>query len=180
MIWLSSCAAPSGLRNRSRWSRSRTSWTSTNSASSWRPCLRPGTRRRSLPNRRRPVTKPALCHSVGQLYAFARIELGLSDAEFWSQTFHETDLLAARWRIQQAREDRRAALTAWILASVHRDSESRSEPFTFEEVVAWLGHGFQPLGRQETPPQPATADDLLAQAKMLNTLYGGTEVNGSG
>lgn len=79
------------------------------------------------------------------------------------------------WRVQQAREDRRAALTAWVLASVHRDTEHKAEPFDFLEVVSWLGHGFQ-----RTPPTPAppTPEELLERAKMLNEVYGGRTVNG--
>ena len=89
--------------------------------------------------------------------------------------------MASRWRIQQAREDRRAALTAWILASVHRDSEHRSQPFEFAEVVAWLGHGFdRTTAQREEPAAPPTPEELLERAKMLHQLYGGHEVNGSG
>jgi len=63
---------------------------------------------------------------------------------------------------------------------VHRDSESRSAPFEFEEVVAWLGHGFQKrTAQREEPPAPPTPDQLLEQARMLNQIYGGTTLNGS-
>lgn len=99
------------------------------------------------------------------------------DDELWSLTFYELGWLTERWRIVQARQDRRAALAAWVLASVHRDSESRSEPFEFEEVVAWLGHGFQ---RIPPAPAPPSAEDLLERAKMLNQVYGGQTVNGTG
>jgi hypothetical protein len=75
------------------------------------------------------------------------------------------DLLAVRWRQQQAREDRRAAMGAWLLANINRDSEKRPEPFTLQEIVSWLGHGFQ----QETTPTPApppAQDQASAEALM--------------
>lgn len=102
------------------------------------------------------------------------------EEELWSLTFHELGWLTERWRMQQAREDRRAALAAWVLASVHRDPESRAEAFTFEEVCGWLGHGFQSSVQPETETsQPPTPDELLGRAKMLNQIYGGTMTNGT-
>jgi len=86
--------------------------------------------------------------------------------------------LTEAWRLQQAREDRRAALTAWVLASVNRDTESRSEPFDFLEVCGWLGHGFQPTTPRE-PAAPPTPEELLERARMLNEVYGGTTLNGT-
>ena len=101
--------------------------------------------------------------------------------ELWTHTFHELGWLTERWRLVQARQDRRAALAAWVLASVHRDPESRSEPFDFAEVVGWLGHGFDRLAAHpESPPEPPTADELLERARLLNEVYGGITHNGTG
>jgi hypothetical protein len=61
-------------------------------------------------------------------------------------------------------------MPAWLLANVNRDSERRSEPFTLEEVVTWMGHGFAP---PEAPPpvtQP-TEQELLERVQMLHRLY---------
>lgn len=102
------------------------------------------------------------------------------EEELWGLTFHELGWLTERWRIVQARHDRRAALAAWVLASVHRDSESKSEPFEFQEVVAWLGHGFdRSTAQAEVMAQPPSPEELLARAKLLNQVYGGVEVNGT-
>jgi hypothetical protein len=92
-------------------------------------------------------------------------------------TFYEVALLTEAWRRQQAREDRRSALSAWVLAAVHR-SEDQAEAYTFEEVVSWLGHNFHRSALPESVSQPATADELLERAKLLNAIYGGTTVNG--
>lgn len=80
----------------------------------------------------------------------------------------------------QEREDRRASYAAWVLINVHRDTERKSEPYDFEEVVGWLGHGFQRLRPQEVPPQPPTPEELLERVKLLNQVYDGKTVNGSG
>jgi hypothetical protein len=92
-------------------------------------------------------------------------------------TLAEIDLLTVQYRRQQEREDRRAALGAWVNVEMNRDRETRGEPYTLEELVAWLGHGFQ---RHEAykPVQPPTPEELVEQAKVLNNLYGGTTVNG--
>lgn len=86
-------------------------------------------------------------------------------------------MLSVRYRQVQAREDRRAALSAMLLANVHRDSDTRPTPFTLEEVTSWLGHGFQ---QQEPAPGPAvqpTQGDLLERVQMLNALYNGQRMD---
>ena len=84
---------------------------------------------------------------------------------------HEVDLLATRWRHQQWREDRRAAMPAWLLANINRDSETRPQPFDLDEVVAWLGHGFQPPEMPPTPPVQPTGEELLERVQMLHQFY---------
>ena len=75
-----------------------------------------------------------------------------------------------RYRQAQERADRRAALPAWLLANVNRDSEYKVEPWTLEEVVAWLGHGFQ---RGESPPPPAqtSMEEVRQTVLMLQQVY---------
>ena len=99
----------------------------------------------------------------GQLWSFARIELGLASAEFWRLTLYELDVLRVAWRRQQEREDRRAALSAWVLVNVNRDTAKRAEPFDLQEIVSWLGHGFQ----RETKPAPAALPDKQATLEEL-------------
>ena len=47
--------------------------------------------------------------------------------------------LSLRHRHWQEREDRRAAMAAWVLANVNRDVKQQPEPFSLEEVTQWLG-----------------------------------------
>jgi hypothetical protein len=98
-------------------------------------------------------------------------------------TLCELDHLSVRHRQQQEREDRRAALIAWVLVNVNRDTESRSEPFDLEEVTAWLGYSGQYVRPPEPEPQEpeqARMEKVLGQVELLNQLYGGIDQrNGS-
>lgn len=59
-------------------------------------------------------------------------------------------------------------MPAWLLANVNRDSKTRPEPFTLEEVVAWLGHGFM---RQAPAPAPPTPEELGDRLALLAQYY---------
>jgi hypothetical protein len=116
-----------------------------------------------------------LAHGIdwGELWAYARVELGLSDTEFWRLTLYELDLLAVRHRRVQHIADRRAALGAWILVNVNRDSKKQPEPFSLADVVAWLG---TPYARPQPVPKRATIDEVKQNLGMLGLfnqgLYG--------
>ena len=92
----------------------------------------------------------------------------LSDREFWALTLAEWHILYRRYALVQARQDRRAALAAWVLANVHRDESQHSEAFTVDEIALMLGHGFVTL------PPPPTPEALSQRVTMLNELYGGS------
>ena len=84
--------------------------------------------------------------------------------------------------MQQEREDRRAALSAWAQIELNRDTDKRSQPFTLEEITSWLGHGFQRTEQEAAPappPQPTQAE-LAEKIHMLHTLYSATPTNGAG
>jgi hypothetical protein len=91
-------------------------------------------------------------------------------------------LLTVAWRKQQAREDRRAAMAAWILANVNRDSKTRPEPFGLEEVVAWLGHGFaSPEPAAQGAATPPSVDEFKAKFEALHQMYQASKgQNGTG
>jgi hypothetical protein len=94
-------------------------------------------------------------------------------------TLYEVDLLTVRHRQVEARADRRAALAAWVLANVHRDSERDPDGMSLETVVAWLGHNFQPQEQVPAPPE-RTPEDILTQAQVLTELFGtGAPLNGT-
>jgi hypothetical protein len=90
---------------------------------------------------------------------------------------HEVDLLSMRYRLVQERADRRAALPAWLLANVNRDTDVRHEPFTLEEIVSWLGHGFQ---REEMPPPPVQTnmEEVRQTVLMLQQVYTNGQLDG--
>ena len=85
--------------------------------------------------------------------------------------------LEEQYRRQQERLDRRAAFPAWLLANVNRDSKTRPEPFTLEEVVLWLGHGFSQAAAAPEPPTPEELHDRLALlAQYYSTGSNGVQV----
>jgi hypothetical protein len=77
----------------------------------------------------------------------------------------------------QAREDRRAALAAWIQVEMNRKTEKRPQPFTLEEVAEWLGHGFAEATPPAAPAAPTT-DELIERAQLFMQLAGAKNVNG--
>lgn len=77
----------------------------------------------------------------------------------------------------QEREDRRAALGAWVQVEMNRDTQKRMQPFALEEIVAWLGHGFQP-SQQAAPAAPAEGD-LMQKALAFMQLAGEAKANGT-
>lgn len=85
-----------------------------------------------------------------------------------------------RWRRDQERLDRRAALAAWAVLSVNIDHEKHPQGVSLEDVVDALGHGFQQ--RREPPPAvtvaqpPPTVEGLTETMGMLNTMFGGEDV----
>ena len=110
----------------------------------------------------------------GQLWAYARVDLGLRDVEFWRLTLYELDLLSLWHRHRQEREDRRACVSAWLLANINRDTKTKSEPFSLDEVVSWLGYASQYVKRQpEAEPTPATVDDLRGRLDIVHMLHKG-------
>ena len=91
-------------------------------------------------------------------------------------------MLSVRYRRMQEREDRRAALMACVYTEFKRDPDKRSQPFTIEEIVSWLGHGFQRTEQEAAPappPQP-TQEELAEKIHMLHALYSATPTNGAG
>jgi hypothetical protein len=91
----------------------------------------------------------------------------LTDTEFWRMTLHEVDVLACRWRDQQARRDRGTAMLIQVLLNVNRDTQHRREPFTLEEVMEALGH--QPPA--PPPPPVRTPEEIAAQIAVLHSFY---------
>lgn len=87
--------------------------------------------------------------------------------------------MSEQYRGQQERLDRRAALAAWVLASVNRDEKQRPQPFTLEEVAGWLGHGFQRQAPAVSSSEPLPPDALAARLSMLAEFYAGAS-NGQG
>ena len=101
---------------------------------------------------------------------------GSAITNFGNLTLYEFDLLSLRHRHRQEREDRRAAMGAWVLANVNRDSKQRSEPFSLDEVTAWLGYTAQyppRLREPAAPTPPATVDEVRRNLDVVHLLHRG-------
>jgi hypothetical protein len=68
-------------------------------------------------------------------------------------------------------------MAAWILVNVNRNSKEKPEPFSLEEVTAWLGYAgnyVRPRQPQE-PEQPTapTVEDLKHKIDVVAMLHKG-------
>jgi hypothetical protein len=86
-------------------------------------------------------------------------------------TCAEFALLAEQYRGQQEREDRRAALAAFLHV-FHPGSRQGEvgDPLSLEELVSFLGHGFQRRAQSPAAPPP---EELAQRLEVLHSFYGG-------
>jgi hypothetical protein len=64
-------------------------------------------------------------------------------------------------------------MAAWILVNVNRDSAKKPEPFSLEDVVAWLGTGYGSASRAAQPSGPPTTEDLKDRLGIVHMLHKG-------
>jgi hypothetical protein len=65
-------------------------------------------------------------------------------------------------------------MAAWLLTNINRDSTKKSEPFSLEEVTAWLGYaGHYVRPPQEHAPEPPTVEDLKGRLDIVHMLHRG-------
>lgn len=105
-----------------------------------------------------------------RLWSTARIELGLSDAEFWRLTPRELDLLTVAQRRKKRMDVLPMALLIQMTANIHRDTQQRFQPFELDEVLEWLGVMPEPEP-PAPPPAPATPEELRAKLGLLAQMY---------
>ena len=88
-------------------------------------------------------------------------------------TLHELDLLVVAHRRKEERADRRASMTGWILANVNRDEKRKPEPFSLEEIVSWLGHGYQRKATTQpaSPEAPPDTEELKRRLDIVRQLH---------
>lgn len=91
-----------------------------------------------------------------------RVDLGLSDFEFWNLTFHLFFVLYERFTEQQKREDYRAGMICAVLGNIHRNKRSRK---TFEP-----GNFFPSVAKVQ---KDMTWQEQLAYIKKLNAALSG-------
>ncbi len=96
------------------------------------------------------------------LWAFARYDLRLSDAEFWDLSFEQFNALAERYIQDQENQDLRAALICSLLANINRDTKKRRTPFEVKD--------FMP---QRRPLKPKTDEQMKDDLIALTIALGG-------
>lgn len=97
-----------------------------------------------------------------ELWAFARYDLRLTDAEFWDLSFAQFNALTDRYIQDQENQDLRAALICSILANVNRDTKKRHKPFEPKD--------FMP---QRRPTKPKTDEQMKEDLAALTIALGG-------
>ncbi len=94
---------------------------------------------------------------------FARVELNLTDGEFFDLTPHRFSRLVAAWSRKQEREDRRFALIACILANTNRKPDS--PPFELAD--------FMPMTKEQATERQRkreAAEERAAQYGLASAL----------
>jgi len=68
-------------------------------------------------------------------------------------------------------------MAAWLLVNINRDTKTKPDPFSLEEVTSWLGysgHYVKNDTRQEQEHQmPPTVDDLKSRLNIVHMLHKG-------
>ena len=95
--------------------------------------------------------------SIRQARAFARVNLGVKRDEFDALTRADFDDLVEQWEAREAREDRRAAMTPWILATIHTKKGEKPPKLT----------DYMPK-----KPTSTKEDNAAAQRAMREALMG--------
>lgn len=90
------------------------------------------------------------------MWAIARYDLGLSEAEFWQLTPRLFEELSDRWKAAQARADRRAGEVVAMLYNINRDRKADPRGKAWDD---WFP--------QEDRSEPQTDDQMFAAMKML-------------
>lgn len=100
------------------------------------------------------------------------MDLGLGDAEFWRLTPRQFDALVRRWIAREQREDRRAAVTAAVLANIYRKPHSRALTLDDFLVHRWGAPGDAADGAGHRQTQ--TPEYQIALMQAMTTAQGGT------
>ena len=96
------------------------------------------------------------------LWAIARYDLGIADAEFWGLTLKKFDALTRRCNEIEKRNDWRAAMICASIYEQNRDKKKRARPFTPADFLE---------------KEPPTVQELIAKAAAITYDLGGEVKN---
>lgn len=112
------------------------------------------------------------------LWALARIDLGLSAAEFWRMTLRELmGLLDRKLEVRRREIDLPAALIASLFANANRDTEKRAEPFTVDDFLPRLP--WEEVDEAEPAPVEVSPGQMWTKAAWLTMAFGGEITSGA-
>lgn len=102
-----------------------------------------------------------------RLWSVGRVDLGLSEDEFWGLTPLEFDTLLKRNNLKLEREDFRAGIIASTIANANRDPKKKPDP--------WTAADFMPTRNGKPRQKRQTWQEQLEIVKALNAAFGGTQ-----
>ena len=80
---------------------------------------------------------------IEQCWSFSRVNLGLSEQEFWSLTPREFRLLADEWCVAQKREAMNTAALMALIANCHKSADTTA--FKPEDFLAEAADKKRPI-----------------------------------
>jgi hypothetical protein len=103
-----------------------------------------------------------------ELEALGRVELGLSESDFWQLTLRQFAAMMARVWERERRADLRIGILASLIANANRDPKKRQQPFTAFDFFPQL----------HVPTSPAQhSEELAKKAVRITQLLGGRVVH---
>jgi len=108
------------------------------------------------------------------MWSIGRYDLRLSEDEFWALTPREFSLLLRRWQVEGKWREAMAAITPWVLASIHRDTKSKREPWLLSDftVSGLLKPSPRAAERRPDPDRP-DAKTIWNKVGAVMTALGG-------
>lgn len=96
------------------------------------------------------------------MWAVAVYDFGISDAEFWELTLLKFDAIARRSNEVERKKDYRVAMVCAAIYEQNRNPKKRAEPYSPSDFM---------------PKEEPTINDLVAKAKSITWMFGGTVKN---
>lgn len=105
------------------------------------------------------------------MWSVGRYDLRLSEEEFWSLTLREFCLLLDRWKLEWRYRETMAAITPWILATIHSDPKKSKRRWLLQDfTVTGL---FKPVAKAIDGGGPEKSRALWEKTSAVMRAMGG-------